>query len=319
MKRILVTGTLAIDFIGRYEGTFEPYGADLPLNMSVQLSELEQGFGGCAMNIAYTLKLLGFDPIPLVRVGTDFEEGYHEHLTKLDICTDAIVVDHRLPFSSRAFIITDDGGNQITAFFPGSSDPRYSNVRVPGAGDVAKQFGCEYVILAPDLPQNMISHARSLFTGDVPYLSDPGQGLPDFSNEHTKALVELSRETILNEYEWRRLVERTQGGEKALRAHFDWIAVTHGAEGVDVYAHSRTSRIAAVKPQRFVEHTGCGDAFRAAFIGARSLGVDLERCARVAVLAATIKLESPGTQLHRVSIEAFRKRYRDTFGETAPI
>lgn len=319
MKKVLVTGTLAIDFIGRYPGTFESYGDGQPLNMSVQLSELNQGFGGCAMNIAYTLKLLGFEPIPLVRVGTDFHEGYREHLANLNITTDAIVVDARLPFSSRAFIITDDHGNQITAFFPGSSDPRYSTVPVPSAAETARRFKCDYVILAPDLPQNMLAHAESLSVADIPYLFDPGQGLPDFSDEHTKALVGLSRQVVVNEHEWKCLIDRIDGGESALRRHFDWIVVTHGADGVKVYSGSRTWQVAAIKPETFIEHTGCGDAFRAAFVGALTAGADLERSVKAGVLAATIKLESPGTQLHRMSVDSFRERYRETFSEPAPL
>lgn len=319
MKRILVTGTLAIDFIGRYPGTFAAYAEGEPLNMSVQLSKLEQGFGGCAMNIAYTLKLLGFEPVPLVRVGTDFREGYRQHLAALGITTDAVVVDDELPFSSRAFIITDDAGNQISAFFAGSSDPRYSSVSVPNASEVARRLRCDYVILAPDVGENLLAHAKGLSTAGIEFLFDPGQGLPDFSNEHTKALVELSRQLIVNEHEWQCLVARTLGGKNELRRQFEWIVVTRGAQGATVYADSEELNVSAVKPKRFVEHTGCGDAFRAAFVAARSVGAELERCAKAGVLAATIKLESPGTQQHRISVEGFRDRYRSAFREDAPF
>ena len=310
-RRILVTGTLAIDYVCSYPGLLRSLPRHQGINLSLQLAAFERRFGGCAMNIAYTLKQLGDEPLPLVAVGRDFSDsGYASHLYQHGIDARGIVVAEA-PHSAHGFIFTDREQNQITGFFGGpgaaSGTPRWLAEHLPA---VLRREGCDYAILAPDIPGNMIAAARVLRRCGVPFLTDPGQNLTDFAAEDARALLELSDAVMVNEYEHATLRGMAAEHLNALPL----LVVTRGAQGcfwrcpADADGEERAA-IATV-----VDSTGCGDAFRAGFVHARLRGAGLRDAVRSGAAAAAIVLETAGTQCH--SCAGFRQRYRGIWGHS---
>ena len=307
--RILITGTLAIDHVCSYPGRLRSLPRHRGINLSLQLSAFERRFGGCAMNIAYTLKLLGEEPLPVVVAGQDFAgSDYARHLRRHGVRADGIEVAAG-PHSAHGFIFTDREQNQITGFFGGpgtaASTPRWLADHLPA---VVLREGCDYAILAPDLPANMIAAARALRGAGVPFLTDPGQNLTDFAAEDARALLALSDAVMVNEYEHATLREMAADGVDALPL----LVVTLGARGCFWRSRADADGEERAATATVVDSTGCGDAFRAGFVHARLHGAGLGDAVRSGAAAAAIVLETAGTQCH--SCDGFRQRYRAAWG-----
>lgn len=302
--RILLTGTLAIDYVAAYPGAFSALPRHRGINLAVQLDSIERRFGGCAMNIAYTLRQLGDSPSPFVYVGRDFENAYAAHLEAAGMDTSGIHVADA-PHSAHGFIFTDREQNQFTGFFGGPG---------PGTdfGAELRRFaiGFDYGILAPDLPGNMIAAARALREIGLPYLTDPGQNLTDFAADEARELVGLSNALAVNEFEYRRL--RDLAGE-SLDA-LELLLVTEGERGARWRSRTEGDGRECAVPGRIVDPTGCGDAFRGGFVHARLRGSPVAEAVRAGTVTAAIVLETPGTQTHRC--DDFSERYRDAWGES---
>ena len=302
-RRILLTGTLAIDHVGNYPGTFSELPRHGGINLSVQLDRIERRFGGCAMNIAYTLKLLGEDPVPFVFVGRDFDRDYARHLADAGIDMAGIQF-MEAAYSSHAFIFTDRDQNQFTGFFSGPAV----------VGDLASRLRrilaerrFDYAIVAPDLPGNMVAAATVLTDAGIPFITDPGQNLTDFNAADALALVRLSRIVVVNEYEYATLKGLVGGVLDTL----DLVVVTQGERGTrwrsatDGTGHEHAVSAAVVDP------TGCGDAFRAGFLAARLRGADVRDAVRAGGVTSALVLEASGTQSHRC--DDFNSRYRQAW------
>lgn len=300
--RIVLTGTLAIDYVADYAGVFSELPRHRGINLAVQLESIERRFGGCAMNIAYTLRLLGNDPVPFVYVGRDFDNEYAAHLEACGVDTSGIhIVD--APHSAHAFIFTDTDQNQFTGFFggPGPTSEFGHELRRRASG-----FG--FGILAPDLPGNMIAAATALGDAGVPFLTDPGQNLTDFRADEATELVARSTAVIVNEFEYLRLRDLVGDRLNAL----DLVVVTEGERGTrwrsKVEGDGRERAVAA----RVVDPTGCGDGFRGGFVHARLRGSPVSEAVRAGAVTAALVLETAGTQTHRC--EDFAARYRRSWG-----
>ena len=302
MSRILVTGTLAIDYTGRYAGRFQDLPRHGGINLSVELDRIDRRFGGCAMNIAYGLALLGDDPVPFVFVGDDHDADYAEHLEGLGIDRSGIVRVPGAVYSSHAFVFTDRDGNQFTGFYPGPA-------RLPDfperLADFARARDFDYAVVAPDIAPNMIAAARVLNALEVPFLCDPGQCLTDFAAAEARALVALSRELIVNRFEYDTL-KAYCGADPA--ADLDCLVVTTGPEGSSCGEVS----VPAAPAARVVDPTGCGDAYRTGFVHARLRRAPLVEAMRAGACAAAIKIETDGTQRHR--FDDFPERYAAAWG-----
>lgn len=304
MSRILVTGTLAIDYTGRYAGRF----VDLPrhdgINLSIELDRIDRGFGGCAMNIAYGLAQLGHAPVPFVFVGDDHDADYAGHLRELGIDRSGIVAVPGVAYSSHAFLFTDRDGNQFTGFYPGPA-------RLPDFPErlaaFARQRDFDYAVLAPDIAPNMIAAARVLNGLGVPFLCDPGQCLTDFPAARARELVALSRELIVNRFEYETL--KAYCGA-APSADLDYLVVTAGPDG----SWCGEVSVPAAPVSRVVDPTGCGDAYRSGFVHARLRHAPLVEAMRAGACAAAIKIETDGTQRHR--FDDFPERYAAAWGQT---
>ena len=305
----LICGSIAYDNIMVFEDSFKNH--ILPdqihiLNVAFLVPELRREFGGCAINIAYNLKLLGQDPLPMATAGKDFAP-YRDWLDKQGIRQDHIrLIDD--VYTAQAFITTDVDGNQITAFHPGAMNESHLN-RVSDAQDVT--IG----IISPDGRDGMLEHATQLAAAEIPFIFDPGQGLPMFGGEELRQFVEQAAWVTVNDYEWQLLKERTGWDVDDLKRRVKGLIVTRGAKGSIIYTPEMDFDIPAATPATVSDPTGCGDAYRAGLLFGFMAGYDWPTVGRVASLMGAIKIECHGTQNHRFTREEFQEKFEASFGE----
>src|SRR5580692_5130210 len=310
-KAALICGSVAYDTILLFPDRFKSH--ILPdkfhiLNVSFLVPEMRREFGGCAANIAYGLNLLGDRGIAMATAGDDFAP-YRERMISQGLSVEHIRrVDNT--FTAQAFITTDLDDNQITAFHPGAMQFAHLN-KVGDAGP-----GIAVGIVAPDGRQAMIEHAAQFAAAKIPFIFDPGQGMPMFGAEELKTFIAQARWVAVNDYEWGLLQQRTGFTVSDITAQAEALVVTRGAEGSVIYAGGKTLNVPCVTPKAVVDPTGCGDAYRAGLIHGLLRGLDWETTGRVASLMGAIKLESRGPQNHHFTQAEFSRRYRDSFGQS---
>ena len=319
-KAALVCGSVAYDtilvFPDRFKSHLLPDKLHM-LNVSFLVPEMRREFGGCAANIAYGLNLLGDLGLAMATAGHDFAP-YRERMVSKGIPVDYIqVIDGT--FTAQAFITTDLDDNQITAFHPGAMQYAHLNRVVDAAGRGAvgsAQTGFEVAlgIVAPDGRQAMIEHAAQFAEAGIPFIFDPGQGLPMFGGEELARFIDQAAWVAVNDYEWQMLQQKTGLTEAQVAAKVDALIVTRGAEGSSIYTKERTWTVPAVAPRAVVDPTGCGDAYRAGLIHGLLRGLDWETTGRIASLMGSIKIESRGPQNHDFTKAEFDRRYQDHFG-----
>jgi adenosine kinase len=304
----LICGSLAYDTVMVFEGRFrEHILADRihMLNVSFLAPSMRRNFGGCAGNIAYNLKLLGGAGLIMATVGHDFSP-YAAWLEAQGIArTHVRVVPDE--FTAQAFITTDLDDNQITAFHPGAMNHAHLN-HIAAAPDV--RLG----IVAPDGRQGMLEHAAQFAAAGIPFIFDPGQGLPMFNGEELRALVGTASWVAVNDYEGSMLAERTGWSLTEIAARVQALVVTRGAEGSWIHAGGQRHEIPVARAARLADPTGCGDAYRAGLLYGLQRGLDWPTTGRVASLAGAIKMESHGTQQHSYDLPQFATRFRENFG-----
>ena len=307
----LICGSLAYDTIMVFPDRFARH--ILPdqthvLSVSFQIGEMRREWGGCAGNIAYNLRGLGGEPVVMAALGHD-GAPYRERFANLGIATDGVrTIDET--FTAQAFIITDLDDNQITAFHPGAMNHSHAN----HVGDVG---GIGLGIIAPDGKEGMLAHVREFAEAGVPFVFDPGQGLPLFDGRELSSMIERAAYLTLNDYEAKLLCERTGLTLAALAERVQALIVTLGAEGSVIHADGATYAIPAVKPRAIVDPTGCGDAYRAGLLYGIAQGWDWERTGRLASVMGSLKIASRGGQNHTVNRDTVAALYSKAFGEEA--
>jgi adenosine kinase len=307
-KNALICGSMAWDTIMVFKDRFSNH--ILPdkihrLNVSFLVPDLRREFGGCAGNIAYNLKLLGDTGYPMATVGRDFAP-YRDWMMRTGVPSDhikVIVSEH----TAQAFITTDLDDNQITAFHPGAMQQSHAN-KVADAEDVA--IG----ILAPDGRDGMIQHAEQFVAAKIPFIFDPGQGLPMFGGDEIKRFVDQATWVTLNDYEWELVQQKTGWTAKDVTQRVKALIVTRGARGSVIHTPAGEVEIACAKPKAVVDPTGCGDAYRAGLIHGLLHGLDWRATGEIASLMGAIKIESLGTQNHRFTTAEFAARLAASFG-----
>jgi len=306
--RALICGSLAFDTIMVFGDRFANH--ILPdkihrLNVSFLVPQLRREFGGCAGNIAYNLALLGDTGVPMATVGRDFAP-YMEWLVRAGVPTDHVrVIEEEL--TAQAFITTDIDDNQITAFHPGAMQHAQRN-RIDAASDI------EIGIVAPDGRAGMIEHAEQFAALGIPFIFDPGQGLPMFGAEELRRFLALARWVAVNDYEWELLQQKSDWGVGEVLEHAEALIVTRGAAGSSIHTRSAQLAIPAAAPRAVVDPTGCGDAYRAGLLHGLMRGLDWLETGRIASLLGAIKIESRGTQNHRFTRAEFLARRQEAFG-----
>jgi adenosine kinase len=209
--------------------------------------------------------------------------------------------------TAQAFITTDLDDNQITAFHPGAMN--YSHLN-----HVTAEIGAGLAIIAPDGREGMLQHARELAQLGIPFMFDPGQGLPMFSGGELLAFVEHASYVAVNDYEGKLLEERTGVELEALAQKVKAFILTRGAEGSIIYTDGQRFDIPCVKAAEVVDPTGCGDAYRAGLLYGIAAGFDWPKTGRLAALMGAIKVASRGGQNHKISREELALKYRESFG-----
>jgi adenosine kinase len=310
-KAALICGSVAYDTILVFPDQFKSH--ILPdkihiLNVAFLVPEMRREYGGCAANIAYGLTLLGDRALPMATVGHDFGP-YRERMVSLGLSLEHIkVIDEA--FTAQAFITTDLDDNQITAFHPGAMQYAHLNK----VSDVRAKVGLG--IVAPDGRQAMIDHAEQFAAAGIPFIFDPGQGLPMFTGTELEHFIERAAWMAVNDYEWGLVHQKTGLTQAQITDKVKALIVTRGAEGSVVYTKERTWTIPCVKPKAVVDPTGCGDAYRAGLIHGLLHGLDWETTGRLASLMGAIKIETRGPQNHQFTRPELLRRYRETFGES---
>lgn len=308
----LICGSVAYDTIMTFDGRFRDH--ILPdqihmLNVSFLVPGMRREFGGCAGNIAYSLKLLGGDPIVMATVGED-AGPYLDYLRGLDIDTAHI---RTLPgtFTAQAMITTDLENNQITAFHPGAmAQSQLSRVQDALQGERRPRLG----IVAPDSREGMLAHAEQFAQADIPFIFDLGQAMPLFDGEALRHFIELASYVTVNDYEAQVMLSRTGWSEAELATRVRAFIVTHGERGATVFADGRQYNIPAVQAERVVDPTGCGDAFRGGLLFGIENGFDWETTGRLASLMGALKIAHQGPQNYRLSREQIGERFQSAFG-----
>lgn len=308
----LISGSLAFDtimvFHDRFANHILPEQVHI-LNVSFLVQQMRREFGGCAGNIAYNLKLLGDTGLPLATVGSDFED-YARWLERWEIPQEHI---HRVDglYTAQAYITTDLDDNQITAFHPGAMAQAHQ-VDVPA--DYRDAVG----IVAPNGREAMLKHAEQFHAAGIPFIFDPGQGLPMFDGDDLIAFIDRATWVAVNDYESQLLQERTGLMQEAIAARVQGLIVTRGAEGSLIFTDGDCLEIPATTPSSVEDPTGCGDAYRAGLLYGLTRGLDWESTGRIASLMGAIKIAHNGTQNHHFTMDRFRDQYRQAFGQPFP-
>ena len=308
--RTLICGSIAYDNIMVFQDRFKNH--ILPdqihiLNVAFLVPELRREFGGCAGNIAYTLGMLGGEPLIMATVGDDYAQ-YGDRLTKLGIPQQHI---RQVPgtYTAQAFITTDLDDNQITAFHPGAMNHSHEN-------HVRDAAGAKLGIIAPDGRDGMLQHAREFHETGIPFVFDPGQGLPMFSGAELLEFVRMAGYVAVNDYEGRMLEERTGRKLAEIAKLVKALVVTLGAQGSQIHAGGRSIEIPCAKPEAVVDPTGCGDAFRAGLLYGIANGLDWPLTGRLASLLGAIKIARRGGQNHQFTRNEIGQRFKESFGAT---
>lgn len=306
---VLVCGSIAFDSIMVFHDRFKNH--ILPeqihiLNVAFLVPELRREFGGCAGNIAYNLRLLGESPRIMAAVGDD-AGPYRERLAALGL-DQTQVRTVAGTYTAQAFITTDLDDNQITAFHPGAMVHSHLN-RVAEAADI--RLG----IVAPDGREGMLAHARQFHEAGIPFVFDPGQGLPMFSGQELLEFLQLARYCSVNDYEAKLLSEKSGRSLEELAREVEALVVTLGGHGSHIYAGGQRIDIPCARAEALVDPTGCGDAYRAGLLYGIVHGWGWSKTGRLASVMGAIKMACRGGQNHAPTRDEIAARYHAEFGE----
>ncbi len=304
----LICGSLAYDTIMVFQDHFKHH--ILPekihiLNVAFLVPEMRREFGGTAGNIAYNLNLLGGKPKIMATVGDDFvtyANWLHEN---------GLDMTHvrRMPgsYTAQAFITTDLDDNQITAFHPGAMNQSHAN-SIKDASQIT--LG----IIAPDGRDGMFQHAREFHDAGIPFLFDPGQGMPMFNGDELLQFIDMGHYLALNDYEAQLMQEKTGLTIEALANRVEALIVTQGAQGSTIHTGGQRIEIPCVDAEEILDPTGCGDAYRAGLLYGMAQGWDWQTSGRLASVMGSIKIASRGGQNHKPSHAEIEQRYKKAFG-----
>lgn len=308
----LICGSMAYDTIMVFHDKFKHH--ILPdkvhiLNVSFLVPVMRREFGGCAGNIAYNLQLLGEEPLIMATVGHDFEP-YAQWMSQCRLSSQYVKVlsDN---FTGQAYITTDEDDNQITAFHPGAMNFSHLNA-VP----LEPASGISIGIVSPDGKDGMIAHAAQFVEAGIPFIFDPGQGMPMFNGEELMQFLEQATWVTLNDYESELLFERTGLSLEQVAAKVEALIITRGAKGSQIYTGGQCLDIPPAQTEAILDPTGCGDAYRAGVLYGIMNEYEWPVIGRIASLLGAIKIEQHGTQNHSFNMDTFKMRYLENFGSS---
>ncbi|MER0204157.1 MAG: carbohydrate kinase family protein [Nitrosomonas sp.] len=306
--RTLICGSIAYDNIMVFPDHFKNH--ILPekihvLNVAFLVPEMRREFGGCAGNIAYNLKMLGGEPVMMATVGDDYAP-YAARFKQLNLTQEHVqhVAD---TFTAQAFITTDLADNQITAFHPGAMNFSHLN-------SVKESRDIRLGIIAPDGRDGMLQHAHEFHEAGIPFVFDPGQGLPMYNGEELLGFIDKADYIAVNDYEGEMLQDRTGRKLESLANNAKALIITLGAQGSIIYADGKKYEIPCVKPKEIVDPTGCGDAYRAGLLYGIVNNFDWQTTGQLGSLMGSLKIAQRGGQNHQFSRDEIGQYYFENFG-----
>jgi adenosine kinase len=304
----LICGSMAYDnimvFPGRFKEQILPDQIHI-LNVAFLVPEMRKEFGGCAGNIAYNLNLLGGSGYAMATVGTDFS-AYKGWLAEQSLDT-RFLHEVESTLTAQAYITTDLDDNQITAFHPGAMDQAHVN-------QIPTDAGITVGMISPDGKQGMLEHAAQFDKAGIPFIFDPGQGLPMFDGDELRALIAKASWVAVNDYEGQMLQERTGWSEQEIAAQVEALIVTRGAQGSTIYAAGEQLDIPVVEATAIKDPTGCGDAYRAGLLYGLLNGLSWADTGRLAAVLGALKIASLGTQNHGFTRDSVNAVFENSFG-----
>ncbi len=303
----LICGSVAYDHIMVFPDQFKNH--ILPdkihmLNVSFLVPDMRREFGGCAGNIAYSLKLLGGDGIPMATVGTDFS-AYAQWLDQCGI-SQKYLTEIADTYTGQAFITTDQDDNQITAFHPGAMAESHQN-------KVSDAQGITIGIVSPDGREGMIEHAQQFTEANIPFIFDPGQAMPLFNGDDLKNFLTQATWLTVNDYEMQLFLDKTKMTPAEIAQQVDALIITRGSAGAEIITAEKNIMIPVVKVEGLLDPTGCGDAFRSGLLYGLMNHLDWEITGRIASLLGAIKIAHHGTQNHSFTMDEFKAHFKATF------
>ncbi|MGL4233070.1 MAG: carbohydrate kinase family protein [Casimicrobium sp.] len=307
--RILICGSVAFDTICVFQGKFGDHivpEATHKISVSFMVDQMRREFGGCAGNIAYSLKLIGGAPVVCATVGND-AAGYRERMQQLGIGLDALKTIPEA-YTAQAYIMTDLEDNQITSFHAGAMFQSQLN-------DVTAVNNIALGIVAPDGRDGIFRHARGFASKKIPFIFDPGQAMPAFSGDDLKELIGLADYLTVNDYEAEMIAQKTGQSIESFAPQLKGLVVTLGGQGSRVYAPGKTIDVPVVPAASLVDPTGCGDAFRAGLLYGIAHDWSLEKACKLGSLIGSIKISERGGQNHNFTESAIRERFSSVWKE----
>ena len=305
----LICGSLAFDTIMSFPGRFsDAILADQlhKINVAFLTPTMRREYGGCAGNIAYNLKMLGGAPMIMATIGMD-GESYLERLADLAISRRHVRTINK-SYTAQAFITTDIDSNQITAFHPGAMALSHQN-RIEDIDGPIK-----LAIVAPDGRDGMVQNAEDCARLGIPFVFDPGQGLPMFSGQELTRFVDLATYVAVNDYEAEMLAQTTRLSLTEIASRVSALIVTRGERGAEIFTDGEKIDIPCVDAEKVVDPTGCGDAFRAGLMYGLTNGMDMMTSGRLGSLMGALKIAHQGGQNHFFAQAEIADRFKETFG-----
>ena len=303
---ILICGSIAYDSIMIFDDYFKNH--ILPdqihkLSVAFYVPNMKKNYGGTAGNIAYNLKLIEGSPIIMSTVGEDFEP-YEKQLKKYKLSTKYIKSIENY-FTAQAFITTDLDDNQITSFHPGAMVESHQNK----LSSISEKISL--AIIAPDGKDGMIQHANQCFEKKIPFLFDPGQGLPMFNRDELLNFINQAKYIALNDYEAKLLLDKTNLKVNDIVSRVEALIITKGAKGSEIYTGKDCIKIPAILVEDTIDPTGCGDAYRAGLVFGIVNNYDWEKSAKLATIMGSIKIQYQGGQNHTPTKENIEESFQD--------
>lgn len=312
---ILLTGSIAFDYLMKFPGYFKDH--ILPdrlecISLSFLVESMVRLRGGIAPNIAYTMALLGERPRLFATAGEDFED-YRLWLESLGIDTSEVRI---IPdeFTASFFANTDRANSQIASFYPGAM-ARASELSLYDL----KGSRPDAVVISPNDPKAMTRYVAECPQLNIPYLYDPSQQIPRMTDEELLRGLQGAAALFVNQYEMSMIENRTQQSIQEILTRLQFAVVTHGEQGATVHHQGQEFVIPSIPPERIVDPTGVGDAFRGGFLSGYAHALDLQTCGQMGALAATFCLEQAGPQGHSFSRPAFIQRFREHFDDKGKL
>ncbi len=310
---ILITGSVAYDYLMRFPGHFKDHllAENLHhLSVSFLVDEMTRHWGGIGANIAYSMALLGQHPRLMATVGQDFAD-YRARLEAVGVDTRAVIAIEKV-FTASFFANTDTDNNQIASFYGGAMASARNYTL---AGTLTKLP--EYVVISPNDPVAMHQLCAECHQLGIPFMYDPSQQVPRLEGDGLRFGIERCHTLIVNEYEWGMIVNKTGMTREDVLQHVKVLVITLGKRGADIYADGQhfETPVFPVPDEAIADPTGVGDAFRAGILNGMASGWPWPLTGRAAALCAAYVLEAVGTQEHHFTPAQFVARYRTEYDD----